>query len=64
MAWAPLIQAVAPLGVDLVEFVIELIKKEATGEPITPSDWKNLIVLYASKTADQRFDELLDATCS
>lgn len=53
MNWAALIIQLSPLAVETVEYIVNLIKKEATGAPITAEDWLGLIELHASKTADQ-----------
>ena len=58
MPWPVILQLVLPYGIELVEYVVTLIQKEAKGTPITPDDWKGLAALHASKTAEQ---QLVDA---
>lgn len=58
MPWPLVVQLVAPYGVELIEYVIGLVQKEAKGQPLTPADWKGLATLHASKTAEQ---QLVDA---
>ena len=53
---APLVIALAPLGVKVVEMLIEIIRKDALGT-VTPQDYLRLIIYIKSMEMD--LDEVL-----
>lgn len=55
--WTILLQSAAPLAIDLVGDIVTMIKKEASGTPLTPDDWNALTVKWGQKTAEQYLDE-------
>lgn len=57
--WTVLIQAAIPLGVDLVNEIIALIQKEASGKPLTPDDWNALSTKWGQKQASAYLDAAL-----
>lgn len=48
-AWALIIQGAAPLGIELIRQVAEMIRRDGAGQAITEAEWDKLIAAHASK---------------
>jgi hypothetical protein len=56
--WPVLIQVFAPYGIQAIEYLLSLFKKDIGGQPITPEEWQALVIKHVQSPSKDLADAI------